>query len=158
MVAVGGGTVIGGSYQKGVWESQPDPNMTMRIMKRAVELCPELVKPGEGVEGLDVIRTYAGLRPYRNGGVRLEKEVIDGVTVVHNYGAGGFGCKCILISQTCNSLTTIRPGKLWNGRTRRPPCRRGFEPPGSSLIDLILRSCLEKGIAINLFSNSSSCL
>lgn len=71
-----------------------DPNLTQRIMKRAIELCPELVKPGQGVEGLDVIKTYAGLRPFRIGGVRLEKEVIDDVVVVHNYGAGGFGCEC----------------------------------------------------------------
>lgn len=27
----------------------------------------------------------------RKGGARLEKEVIDGFTVVHNYGAGGAG-------------------------------------------------------------------
>jgi len=89
----GGGTVIGGSYEKGNFETTADPNSTQRIMKRAIELCPELVKPGQGVEGLDVIKTYAGLRPFRIGGVRLEKEVIDGVMVVHNYGAGGFGCE-----------------------------------------------------------------
>lgn len=89
----GGGTVIGGSYEKGNFEAAVDPNLTQRIMKRAIELCPELVKPGQGVEGLDVIKTYAGLRPLRIGGVRLEKEVIDGVVVVHNYGAGGFGCE-----------------------------------------------------------------
>jgi len=65
--------------------------MAARIMKRAVEICPELVKPGQGAEGLGVIRHVVGLRPLRVGGVRLEKEVIDGVKVVHNYGAGGFG-------------------------------------------------------------------
>ncbi|KAF8241428.1 D-amino acid oxidase [Wilcoxina mikolae CBS 423.85] len=91
MRAAGGGTVIGGSYQKGNWESQPDPNLTQRILKRALDLVPELVKPGQGVEGLDIIRTYVGLRPLRIGGVRLEEEVINGVKVVHNYGAGGFG-------------------------------------------------------------------
>ncbi|KAA8904997.1 D-amino-acid oxidase [Sphaerosporella brunnea] len=91
MRPAGGGTVIGGSYQKHNYESQADPNMTQRIMRRAIEICPELVKPGQGVEGLDIIRTYAGLRPLRIGGVRLEKENIEGVEVVHNYGAGGFG-------------------------------------------------------------------
>lgn len=91
MRPAGGGTVLGGCYRKNVWRSQPDPSMAARIMKRAVEICPELVKPGQGAEGLGVIRHVVGLRPLRVGGVRLEKEVIDGVKVVHNYGAGGFG-------------------------------------------------------------------
>ena len=86
----GGGTVLGGSYQKGNWESQPDPNLATRIMKRCVELCPELTG-GKGIEGLDIIRHWVGLRPLRSDGVRLEKEEIDGVWVVHNYGHGGFG-------------------------------------------------------------------
>jgi D-amino-acid oxidase len=90
MRAAGGGTVLGGSYQKGNWESQPDPNLAMRIMKRAVKLCPQLTG-GVGVEGLDIIRHGVGLRPLRAGGARIEKEKIDGVSVVHNYGHGGYG-------------------------------------------------------------------
>ncbi|KAI5795568.1 D-amino-acid oxidase [Geopyxis carbonaria] len=89
--AAGGGTVIGGCYQKNNWESQPDPNLALRMMKRAVEYCPQLVKPDQGVEGLDVIRHGVGLRPFRIGGTRIESEKINDVTVVHNYGAGGFG-------------------------------------------------------------------
>jgi D-amino-acid oxidase len=96
----GGGTVLGGCYRKNLWESQPDPNMAARIMKRAVEICPELVKPGQGAEGLSVIRHVVGLRPLRIGGVRLEKEVIDGVKVIHNYGAGGFGCESPVLHLT----------------------------------------------------------
>ncbi|KAK7958406.1 D-amino-acid oxidase-like protein [Apiospora saccharicola] len=90
MRAAGGGTILGGTYQKGQWESQPDPNIAMRIMKRAVEMVPELVD-GKGVQGLDVIRHGVGLRPYRNGGVRLEKEKVDGTWIVHNYGHAGWG-------------------------------------------------------------------
>lgn len=88
--AAGGGTVLGGCYQKGNWESQPDPNMAMRIMKRAVELYPELGK-GKGVAGLDVVRHGVGLRPVREGGTRLAASWVEGVLVVHNYGHGGFG-------------------------------------------------------------------
>lgn len=62
-------------------------------MKRALEICPQLVKPGQGVEGLSVIRHGVGLRPSRKAGPRIEGEVIDGVNVVHNYGAGGYGCE-----------------------------------------------------------------
>jgi len=40
---------------------------------------------------LDIVRVGVGLRPYRNGGARIELENINGVKVVHNYGAGGFG-------------------------------------------------------------------
>lgn len=30
----------------------------------------------------------------RNGGARLEKQVLDGRVVIHNYGAGGAGYQC----------------------------------------------------------------
>jgi len=89
--AAGGGTILGGTYQKGNWESQPDPNQALRIMKRAVEICPALVQKGKGVEGLSVIRHGVGLRPLRKDGVRIEKEKIEGTWVVHNYGHGGWG-------------------------------------------------------------------
>ena len=97
--ASGGGTILGGTYAPGNWESQPDPNIAMRIMRRAVELVPELVggrggrdgDAGEGVRGLDVVRHGVGLRPARDGGVRIESERIADVWVVHNYGHSGWG-------------------------------------------------------------------
>ncbi|KAK6540426.1 hypothetical protein TWF694_009222 [Orbilia ellipsospora] len=90
MRAAGGGTILGGCYQKGNWSPEIDPNLANRIMKRCVEICPELTG-GKGVEGLDIIRHGVGLRPWREGGARLESEVINGVKVVHNYGAAGWG-------------------------------------------------------------------
>ncbi|KAK3628328.1 D-amino acid oxidase [Elasticomyces elasticus] len=89
--AAGGGCILGGCLQKDNWESQPDPNLAIRIMKRAIELCPQLVPEGKGIEALSIIRHGVGLRPMRKGGMRVEKEVIDGVAVVHNYGHGGYG-------------------------------------------------------------------
>jgi glycine/D-amino acid oxidase-like deaminating enzyme len=88
--AVGGGTILGGTMLNGSWESQFDPNIASRIMKRAVSISPELTD-GQGPEYLDVIRHGVGLRPGREAGVRLEKEKIDGVWVVHNYGHAGWG-------------------------------------------------------------------
>ncbi|KAF7559742.1 hypothetical protein G7046_g4405 [Stylonectria norvegica] len=88
--AAGGGTILGGSYQLGNWDSQPDPNLAIRIMIRAVKLNPALTG-GRGIEHLDVIRHGVGLRPVRQGGTRVEKERIDSVWIVHNYGAGGAG-------------------------------------------------------------------
>ena len=88
--AAGGGTILGGSYQKGNWESQVDPNLAVRIMKRAVKACPNLTD-GHGIEKLDVVRHGVGLRPVRESGARVEKDRINGVWVVHNYGHGGAG-------------------------------------------------------------------
>lgn len=88
--AAGGGTILGGSYQKGNWESQVDPNLATRIMKRAVQQCPELTG-GRGIEHLDIVSHGVGLRPVREGGTRIEKERLRGVWIVHNYGAGGAG-------------------------------------------------------------------
>ncbi|KAK1061781.1 D-amino acid oxidase [Friedmanniomyces endolithicus] len=89
--AAGGGCILGGCLQKDNWESQPDPNMAVRIMKRCVELCPKLVPEGKGIEALSIVRHSVGLRPMRKGGPRVERETIDGVPVVHNYGHGGYG-------------------------------------------------------------------
>ncbi|CAL3967318.1 unnamed protein product [Diplocarpon coronariae] len=88
--AAGGGTILGGTYQKGSWDSQVDPNQAIRIMKRAVEMCPRLTG-GKGIEALSVVRHGVGLRPLRTTGVRIEKEKVDGQWVVHNYGHGGWG-------------------------------------------------------------------
>jgi len=88
--AAGGGTILGGCYQKGNWESQVDPSLAVRIMKRAVTVCPVLTG-GKRIEHLDIVRHSVGLRPVRDGGMRIEKERIGDIWVVHNYGAGGAG-------------------------------------------------------------------
>ncbi|KMU87849.1 D-amino-acid oxidase [Coccidioides immitis H538.4] len=96
MRAAGGGTILGGCYQRHNYESQPDPNLAIRIMKRCVALCPELVGKDangnqRGIEALDIVRHGVGLRPLREGGPRVERDNIGGVSVIHNYGHGGFG-------------------------------------------------------------------
>lgn len=89
MRAGGGGTILGGTYAVGNWEANPDPNIANRIMKRVLDYHPQM--KGKGVESLDIIRHGVGLRPYRTGGVRIEKEKIDGTWIVHNYGHAGWG-------------------------------------------------------------------
>lgn len=86
----GGGTILGGCYQRDNWESQHDPNLAIRIMQRCVAAHPELTG-GRGIEALDVIRHGVGLRPVRNGGARVEMEGLGDTLVVHNYGHGGAG-------------------------------------------------------------------
>lgn len=108
--AAGGGTILGGTYQKGQWESQPDPSIALRskpgrhttaprrcsltwgfaVMARAVEMVPELTN-GQGIKGLDIVRHGVGLRPYREGGPRVERDKINDVHLIHSYGHGGFG-------------------------------------------------------------------
>lgn len=89
--AGGGGTILGGTYDIGNWESQPDPNIALRIMKRVVEARPDITG-GKGIEALSVVRHAVGLRPYRKDGVRIEEERLeDGTWVVHNYGHSGWG-------------------------------------------------------------------
>lgn len=123
--AAGGGTILGGSYQKGNWESQVDPNLAVRIMKRAVELCPTLTG-GKGIEHLDVIRHGVGLRPVREGGTRIEKERIGGVWVVHNYGAGGAGVSDTCVSRAVPSLTeSLVPIFVWVRSSGSGTGRRG---------------------------------
>lgn len=46
---------------------------------------------GKGIEHLSIIRHGVGLRPMRDGGPRVEKEKIDGIWTIHNYGHGGYG-------------------------------------------------------------------
>ncbi len=90
MCDLGGGTLLGGCYQKGNWDSQIDPNLATRIMKRCIDICPSLTG-GKGIEHLSIIRQGVGLRPVRLGGTRLEKERINDVWIIHNYGHGGYG-------------------------------------------------------------------
>ncbi|KAH7115965.1 D-amino acid oxidase [Dendryphion nanum] len=90
--ALGGGTILGGCLQHGKSESQPDPNLAVRIMQRAIDLCPALAPKTGKVSELSVIRHGVGLRPMRKDGPRVEKErLADGTWVVHNYGHGGYG-------------------------------------------------------------------
>jgi len=82
-----GGVILGGCRGDGDWNTKEDPQLTEQIKKNAVELCPELGK----IEDLKVLSVGVGFRPSRKGGGRIEKEVINGRVIVHNYGAGGTG-------------------------------------------------------------------
>ena len=80
--------VLGGTRQVGDWRRAPDPADTARIVDGCCRLVAALrTAPVEAV--------WAGLRPYRPGGVRLESErrLVAGRwrPVVHNYGHGGAG-------------------------------------------------------------------
>jgi len=77
----------------------PRPETTKEILRRGLELCPELAPPqsrsGNSPEVEDLLPTVVeeacGLRPRREGGFRIEleyMETLEGrrIPVVHNYG------------------------------------------------------------------------
>lgn len=89
--AAGGGTILGGSYELGNFDSNPDPNVAARIMQRVVEACPELAD-NKGVKGLSVVRHAVGFWPHRVCGARVEKEQLNsGTWIIHNYGHDSWG-------------------------------------------------------------------
>lgn len=76
--------VLGGFLQVDNWTGDTFGYETEDILKRTIELYPEIGEP-------EVVRVAAGLRPSRKGGVRIEKERIGKKVVIHNYGASGYG-------------------------------------------------------------------
>jgi D-amino-acid oxidase len=76
--------VLGGTEQKGDWNTEPDPDTAERILAVCAAVEPALI-------GARVLTHRVGLRPFRPE-VRLEAETgSNGTTVVHNYGHGGSG-------------------------------------------------------------------
>ncbi|KAJ2655646.1 hypothetical protein IWW48_005422 [Coemansia sp. RSA 1200] len=100
-----GTVIIGGTAEKHSWDTLPSNGTTETILRDALDLEPALVVKGNGdlsvtekVADLQsrIISVNVGFRPMRDGGVRLENEVITtnkygSVQIVHCYGHGGFG-------------------------------------------------------------------
>lgn len=92
-------TVLGGCNEPGRWEQGVDEGMTAAILGRCRELCPELLTGGDPSEdtrgSFEIVKVQVGLRPAREGGSRVEMEVLnaDGLSlpIAHAYGHGGAG-------------------------------------------------------------------
>ncbi|GHJ45822.1 putative D-amino-acid oxidase [Catellatospora sp. TT07R-123] len=79
--------VLGGyaePYHGDPAELRPDPEIARRIVERCAAIEPRLA-------GAVKIEDRVGLRPNRKSGIRIEAELVDGVTVIHNYGHAGSG-------------------------------------------------------------------
>lgn len=74
-------TLIGGTYEEGVWDTTPEAETIAKLYKQAVSLYPELAR-------FPVNDCWAGLRPFRPE-IRVERE--PGKNIIHNYGHGGSG-------------------------------------------------------------------
>lgn len=83
----GGRVLLGGYYQYGNASGQTTGMEVASILDRTSRLYPDLYKYGEP----EIIDVRAGLRPGRSGGPRIEREILNGRTVIHNYGAAGAG-------------------------------------------------------------------
>ena len=79
-------TIIGGTYDEGVFDTTPDAKEVQKIIARCQAVFPEL---GE-INPDDIISTACGLRPVRSK-VRVEEEPYKKGRLFHNYGHGGAG-------------------------------------------------------------------
>ncbi|GKT49479.1 D-amino-acid oxidase [Colletotrichum spaethianum] len=85
-----GNVVLGGYMQKGIITSDTFAHETASILQRTADLSIELSqrKP-------DVLASFSGLRPSREGGARVERTGIsvngEKRILVHDYGASGTG-------------------------------------------------------------------
>lgn len=106
-----GHVVCGGTFNKDNYSTLPSLPEAERILKACFALDPLLAGPGEGKtwRDIEIVTHNVGLRPSREGGVRLELETRQvggkatdlapksratarrGVAVVHAYGPGGTG-------------------------------------------------------------------
>ncbi|KAK5174523.1 uncharacterized protein LTR77_001603 [Saxophila tyrrhenica] len=84
-----GMTILGGTKEVGVWSEAVDPATTAIILERNQIFAPELLTGADG--GFEVVSVQVGLRPGREGGPRVEGEVVGGRLVVHGYGHGSGG-------------------------------------------------------------------
>ncbi|KAH8432770.1 FAD-dependent oxidoreductase [Aspergillus melleus] len=85
-----GTTVLGGIKQFGSAETQVDANIRADIIRRVHESLPDDF-PSPDPKDYTIVRDIVGIRPQREGGVRVEQETLDGQKVVHAYGVAGGG-------------------------------------------------------------------
>jgi D-amino-acid oxidase len=76
--------VLGGTNDEQVWDLAPNEDITRAIVEDNRRIVPSLRRD-------QVIGVHTGLRPFRDGGPRLEAETVGDKLLLHNYGHGGSG-------------------------------------------------------------------
>lgn len=77
-------TVLGGTTEENCATILPDHAVAQLLVRANNRILPHITLA-------DVREVKVGLRPYRQTGVRVERESVAGKTVIHNYGHGGSG-------------------------------------------------------------------
>lgn len=77
-------TVLGGTIQMDDDSDTVDEETEWRLIEGNRRILPRLNSSA-------IRRKYAGVRPYREGSIRLEAEEIDETLFIHSYGHGGAG-------------------------------------------------------------------
>ncbi|RLV85237.1 hypothetical protein JA9_000658 [Meyerozyma sp. JA9] len=89
-----GGSIIGGCFRKEVGPGPvvEDKELTKRLIERATKLVPQLTDTSykNNPPHIDVVRVQVGLRPFREGGIRIEQDS-EHEWLIHSYGAGAGG-------------------------------------------------------------------
>lgn len=83
--------VLGGFYQHDNWNKDVLGKETQDILYRVSKEFPQIIPSGKTIYDFPIKREISAFRPSRKSGVRIQKEIIDGRVVIHNYGAGGTG-------------------------------------------------------------------
>lgn len=76
--------VLGGSSEDHQWEEALSATTRETILNHCQEIIPKLSNP-------EIVTEKIGLRPAREGGIRLEIEQKNDHLLIHNYGHGGAG-------------------------------------------------------------------
>uniref|UniRef100_A0A224XFF2 Putative d-aspartate oxidase n=1 Tax=Panstrongylus lignarius TaxID=156445 RepID=A0A224XFF2_9HEMI len=79
------GATLGGTRQFDSWNRNVCEYDAAAIWERCTNLVPQLA------DNSKILNQLVGLRPYRDSGVRIDMDIIDGLKIVHNYGHGGYG-------------------------------------------------------------------
>lgn len=77
-------TIIGGTYEWGVENEIVEGGATYLIQKGNMRILPKILSK-------KIIRSYAGIRPYRKKTIRVAREDKNGKRIIHQYGHGGAG-------------------------------------------------------------------
>ncbi|KAF9023700.1 nucleotide-binding domain-containing protein [Hymenopellis radicata] len=85
-----GTCILGGVKLYGNSDKAVDESFKSDILRRVHEITTPGAYP-QTVAELDLIRDIVGIRPGRKSGVRVEKETIAGMKIVHAYGVAGGG-------------------------------------------------------------------
>lgn len=84
-----GGTIIGGTKEPDNWASEPSDEVRAKLLSNFAATYPKILEQGGSYR---VLRDIVGRRPTRHGGLRLEREDVEGGrAIVHAYGVGGRG-------------------------------------------------------------------